>query len=61
MQLVQDYLAVEMDRLGLRQRYLEPFSAVLPSPKVLRFYQIENKIDAVLRYELAGTIPVIEE
>ena len=61
MQLVQDYLAVERDRLGVRQRYLEPFSAALPPRKVLRFYQIENKIDAVLRYQLAGRIPVIEE
>ncbi len=27
---------------------------------VARFYQIENKMDAVLRYDLAGTIPVVE-
>jgi len=26
-----------------------------------RFYQIENKMDAVIRYELAATIPVIDE
>ena len=29
--------------------------------KVARFYQIENKIDAVVRYDLAATIPVVEE
>jgi hypothetical protein len=28
---------------------------------VMRFYQIENKIDAVLRYELARAIPVVEQ
>jgi hypothetical protein len=60
-QLVTDYLEVEQERAALRQRYLEPFSAALPAPKVLRFYQIENKIDAVLRYELARRIPVLEE
>ena len=60
-QLVQDYLVIERDRIGVRQRYLELFSAALPPRKVLRFYQIENKIDAVLRYEMAGKIPVIDE
>ena len=60
-QLVEDYLAVERDRLGVRQRYLEKFSAALPPRQVLRFYQIENKIDAVLRYKLSESIPVIEE
>jgi hypothetical protein len=33
----------------------------LPGRKVMRFYQIENKIDAVLRYELAASIPVVEQ
>ena len=33
----------------------------LPGRKLARFYQIENKMDAVIRYYLAATIPVIEE
>jgi hypothetical protein len=33
----------------------------LPGRKVARFYQIENKMDAVIRYDLAATIPVIDE
>ena len=59
--LVKGYLASERDRAELRQRYLAPFSEALPARKVLRFYQIENKIEAVLRYDLARTIPVIED
>jgi len=34
---------------------------VVPGRKLVRFYQIENKMDAVLRYELAAEIPVVEE
>ena len=60
MKLVGDYLAVEGDRVEVRRAFLEPISATLPGRKVMRFYQIENKIDAVLRYELAATIPVVE-
>lgn len=58
--LIEAYLDAEEDRAEIRDEYLEKFKAVLPGRKVARFYQIENKMDAVLRYELASRIPVIE-
>jgi hypothetical protein len=61
MKLIEDYLTVEADRVAVRRTYLKDFSASLPGRKVARFYQIENKIDAVLRYELAARIPVVGE
>ena len=60
-ELVAQYLAAEKDRAAVRGRYLEPVSEALPGRKVMRFYQIENKIDAVLRYQLAAEIPVVEQ
>jgi cell division protein FtsB len=59
-QLVDEYLAAERDRVEVRRRYREPIAKTLPGRKLMRFYQIENKIDAVLRFELAATIPVVE-
>jgi hypothetical protein len=59
--LTENYLAIERDRAKVREAFLEPISATLPGRKLMRFYQIENKIDAVLRYELARTIPVVEQ
>ena len=35
--------------------------ALTPGRKLARLYQIENKMDAVIRYDLASTIPVIDE
>jgi hypothetical protein len=61
LQLVTEYMQIQQDQVALRQSYLEPISETLPGRKVMRFYQIENKIEAVLRYELAGTIPVVEQ
>jgi hypothetical protein len=61
LQLMQDYLAAEADRLKVRRAYLDEFAKVVPGLTVARFYQIENKIDAVLRYDLAATIPVVQE
>ena len=45
----------------MRRAYVPEFAAILPGRKVARLYQIENKMDAVIRYDLAATIPVIEE
>lgn len=61
LQLMEDYLAAEADRLKVRRDYLGEFAKVLPGRTVARFYQIENKMDAVLRYDLAATIPVVDE
>ena len=61
MKLVDDYLTVEADRVKVRRTYVAEFAKVLPGRKVARFYQIENKMDAVIRYDLAATIPVVEE
>jgi hypothetical protein len=58
--IVTDYLAVEEDRAKLRRNYLPEFAKALPGRKVARLYQIENKMDAVLRYDLAEEIPVAE-
>jgi hypothetical protein len=61
MRLVDDYLTVEADRVKVKRAYLDEFAKALPGRKVARFYQIENKMDAVIRYDLAATIPVVEE
>jgi len=61
LKLVDDYLSAEADRAKVRRTYLDEISKALPGKKVARFYQIENKMDAVIRYELAGTIPVVEQ
>src|SRR5262249_23282855 len=59
--LVEEYLTIEADRVKVRRAYVDEFAKALPGRKVARFYQIENKMDAVIRYDLAATIPVVEE
>ncbi len=61
LQLMEDYLAAEAERIQVRRTYLGEFAKILPGRTVARFYQIENKMDAVLRYDLAATIPVVDE
>lgn len=59
--LVDDYLNVEADRTKVKRAYVDEFAKVLPGRKLARLYQIENKMDAVIRYDLAASIPVVDE
>ena len=58
--LLDDSLSIDSDHLKLRQSYLSKFRGVLPDKKVARYYQLESKIDAVLEYELARRIPLVQ-
>ncbi|HVN22517.1 MAG TPA: hypothetical protein VMT71_01000 [Syntrophorhabdales bacterium] len=56
--LLNEYITVEALRLKLHKAYLPRFGKILPGTKVVRYYQIENKINAALEYELATRIPL---
>lgn len=58
--LLDKMLSIQSDRVKLQQTYLPKFKKVLPLTKVARFYQIENKIRAVVRYDLATGVPLVE-
>ena len=56
--LLDESMAIEELRLKLNNGYLPKFRKILPETKVARYYQIENKINAALYYELADKIPL---
>jgi hypothetical protein len=58
--LVNEMLVIENERLKLRRAYLPKFRKVLSEKKVARYYQLENKIHAVVMYELAKIIPLMK-
>jgi hypothetical protein len=58
--LLDEYMTIEALGLKVRQTYLPKFRKVVPDVKVVRYYQIENKINAALIYELAAKIPLIK-
>ena len=59
-ELVKKNLSLENEILQLKKSYLPKFGAVLPAKKVARYYQLENKIQAVGRYDLAEKIPLVK-
>ena len=58
--LLDESMAIETLRLKLNKAYLPKFRKVLPQTKVVRYYQIENKINAVLYYELSTNVPLVK-
>ena len=57
--LFDEALAIEQAEVSMKQGYVPKLAAVLPATKVVRYLQIENKIRAVIKYELADGIPLV--
>ena len=58
--LVEEMVAIEKADGKLQASYVPKLNKVLPPKKVARYLQIENKIRAAVKYELAGSIPVVQ-
>ncbi len=58
--LLDEALAIEQAEVTLKRSYVPKLEKVLPEAKVARYIQIENKIRAVVRYELAEKIPLVK-
>ena len=57
--LIKEYFSIEESTLKLQKRWWKKFTKILPARKAARYYQLENKLDAVIDIELADQIPLI--
>ncbi|HSE90221.1 MAG TPA: hypothetical protein VLJ79_28695 [Candidatus Binatia bacterium] len=58
--LIEEAVAIEQAEANLKSSYAPKLSKVLPVRKVARYLQIENKIRAVVKYELATGVPLVQ-
>ncbi len=58
--LLDEALAVDEAELKLKSSYMPKILGALPITKAARYIQIENKIRAAIRYELADGIPLVQ-
>jgi hypothetical protein len=58
--LLDEAMAIDEAELQLKKSTLPKLMAALPASKAVRYIQIENKIRAAIRYELAASIPLVE-
>jgi hypothetical protein len=58
--LLDESLAIDEAEAKLKSASAPKILSALPATKAARYIQIENKIRAVIRYELAAGIPLVE-
>lgn len=58
--LINEAIAIEEAEVKLKRSYAPKLEKVLPGMKVARYLQIENKVRAVTRYQLAAQIPLVQ-
>jgi hypothetical protein len=57
--LLTEFVRIEEARARLKAQYLPKFKKVLPPRKVVRFYQIENKLDTAILADVSEIIPLV--
>ena len=58
--LIDEYYDVQDDRLAVMKRMAVDVGKVLPGKKAFRHMQVESKLTAIARYELAKGIPLAQ-
>jgi hypothetical protein len=59
-QLLDEALAIEEGEVQLKRSYVPKLEKVLPMSKVARYLQIETKIRAAIKYQMANGIPLVQ-
>jgi hypothetical protein len=57
--LIDEALAIDQAEANLKSTYAPKLGKVLPVKKVVRYLQIENKIRAVVKYDIASGVPLV--
>jgi hypothetical protein len=58
--ITEQMLAAVRDEARLHDKHYRQLIKVLPARKATRYMQIENKMQAVIRYEAAKAIPLVQ-
>jgi hypothetical protein len=57
---LDEVMAIQQARLDVQKRFIPQFQAVIPPVKVTRFYQIDNKIQALIQCDIAQLVPLAQ-
>ncbi len=58
--LLTDHFSIAMQDVVIKQKFAQQIDTFLPTKKVMRVIQIENKLDAAINMTLASEIPLIQ-
>ena len=58
--LIDEANAIEQAEVNLKTTFAPKLAKALPMVKVVRYLQIENKIRAVIKYDIAQGVPLVQ-
>jgi len=59
--LMDDWMDVQSKNLSLKKKYVGRFKSILTPQQLVRYFQTENKLDAIINFGLAADIPLMEK
>ncbi len=58
-EMLDEFLDIRAKQYELKKQYVDKFKKVLPTLKTVRYYQVENKLDAAVQLRLAAAVPLV--
>jgi len=58
--LIDEFVSIEKAEANLKASFAPKLSKVLPAIKVARYLQIENKIRAIINFDIAAQVPLVQ-
>ncbi len=58
--LIEEFVSIEQAEADLKATFAPKLNKVLPAIKVARYLQIENKIRAIINFDIAAQVPLIQ-
>ncbi len=56
--LLDEWFSIQSDEVKIKRKWMKKMRRDMPSRRVLRFFQIENALDAVIAGEIAAEVPL---
>ena len=57
--LLQQSFKFQQERIKVRKAFIRKFKKVLSGKRLTRFYQIDGKIDTMIDFDIARTVPLV--
>lgn len=57
--LLDDWMGTKSEDLRLKKKYVRKFNQILTPTQTFRYFQTENKLDAIVNFGLAADIPLM--
>ena len=59
-ELITKWVAAEDSQLTLKKAYMSEFKKIMPSADVIRYFQIENRLQTIRNFETSELIPLAQ-